>query len=71
MDTYWTGKSDWFPESYLEYFEGAPIGSLGKFDHKEPSGCQLASVGPMNLTKMIKFYILSMGMGFDYSSTPS
>ena len=53
-------------ESYPEYFKGAPVGSLGKFDHKNASGCQLASVGPRNLTKMIKFYIVSMGMGFDY-----
>ena len=37
------------------------------FDHKEPSGCQLVSVGPSNLTKMIKYYYISMGMGFDYT----
>ena len=37
------------------------------FDHKEPSGCQLVSVGPRNLTKMIKYYYISMGMGFDYT----
>ena len=38
------------------------------FDHKEASGCQLVSVGPRNLTKMIKYYYISMGMGFDYTN---
>ena len=55
-------------EYYLEYFQSAHGGNLGKFDHKNAIGCQLASAGPRNLTKMIKFYILSMGMGFDYSN---
>ena len=40
------------------------------FDHKNASGCQLASVGPRKLTKMIKFYIRRMGIGFDYSNSP-
>ena len=56
-------------ESYPESFQIAPGGSLGMFYLKNASGCQLASVEPRNLTKMIKFYILSMGMGFDYSNT--
>ena len=51
----------------MKYFKGTHVGILGMFDHKNASGCQLASVGPRKLTKMIKFYILSMGMGFDYS----
>ena len=54
-------------ESYPKYFQSAPGGSLGNFDQNEASGCQLANIGPRNLTKMIKFYILSMRMGFDYS----
>ena len=58
--------SKYYPES----FQGAPVDSLGKFDHKEASGCQQASVGPRNLTKMIKYYIPGMGMGFDYSNIP-
>ena len=57
-------------ESYPEYFKGAPVGSLGKFDQKNASGCQLASVGPRKLTKMIKFYIQSMEIGFYYSNSP-
>ena len=53
---------------YLESFHSDPICNLGMFDHKNASGCQLSRVGPWNLTKMIKFYIPSMGMGFDYSN---
>ena len=61
-----------YPESFQSAFGGslsAPGGSFGKFDYKNSSGCQLASVGPRNLIKKIKFYIPSMGMGFDYSNT--
>ena len=54
-------------EAYPKSFQSGSVGSLWNFDHKNASGCQLASVGPRNLTQMIKYYILSMGMGFYYS----
>ena len=54
-----------------KYYKGTPRGTFDKFWPSGASGCQLANVGPINLTKMIKFDILSMGMGFDYSNTPS
>ena len=62
--------SDGLSKYYLEYFQSTLGSSFGNFDQKEASGCHLASVGPRKLTKMIKFYILSMGMGFDYSNIP-
>ena len=59
----WKNIIENLSESLLEEF-------LAILATKNASGCQLASVGPRNLTKMIKFYIVSMGMGFDYSNTP-
>ena len=44
---------------------------LGKFDLKNGIGCKLASVGPRKLIKKINNFILSLGMGFYYSNTPS
>ena len=62
---------DGFLKSDPKYFQSTPGGNLGKFDQKNASGWQLASVGPRKLTKMIKYYILSVRMDFDYSNAPS
>ena len=43
---------------------------MGNFDHINGIGCKLASVGPRKLIKKINYFILSIGMGFDYSNTP-
>ena len=53
-------------EYYPKSFQISLGGILGKFDHKNAGGFQLDSEEPRNLTKMITFYILSMGMGVDY-----
>ena len=51
-------------EYYPESFQSAPGGIFGIFDHKNDSGCQLASVGPRKLIKKINYFILSMGICF-------
>ena len=57
-------------EYYPKYYEGSPRGSLEKFWPNGASGCQLASVGPSKLIKKINYFILSLGMHFDYSNSP-
>ena len=41
------------------------------FDLKNGIGYKLASVGPRKLIKKINYFILSIGMGFDYSNNVS
>ena len=55
-------------ESYPKYFQSARGGILGNFDHINGIGCKLASVVPRKLIKKIKCFLLSIGMGFDYSN---
>ena len=47
-----------------EYYEVTLGGIFGIFLPNGASGYQLASVGPRKLMKKIKYFILSMGMGF-------
>ena len=55
-------------EYYPNSFQSTPGGSFGNFDHINVSGCKLASVGPRKLIKKINYFILSIGMRFDYSN---
>ena len=64
MPTYLTRKYAKLSKLYPESYEGSLGGSLGNFWPNGASGCQLASVGPRKLIKMINYFILSMGMGF-------
>ena len=41
---------------------------MGNFYTKNGIGYKLASVGPRKLIKNINYFILSLGMGFDYSN---
>ena len=55
-------------ESYPKYFQSAPAIIFGKFDHRNGIGYKLSSVGPRKLIKKVNYFILSIGMGFDYSN---
>ena len=52
-----------------KYFQSARGGIFGKFEFINGIGYKLAIVGSRKLIKKINYFILSIGMGFDYSKT--